>query len=304
MNRVRLLSEELKDINKYPHNIHYTNEDSLVSILMDGYLKGSSYSFTLNKNRTEISTLRRSEDKRLKALKNKDSNKYYEKMKDLSENIGNVKIYLFSERIKSGVRGIRKYPIAEFNVSDIKLLNEYITNLYKIFKIEENNEGVKYEDFKKDFKSFITNIIVEKKLKPDNKKDPKNDEVLNEIGIFLSEKYKIPQNLSGNFRFSILSILRILIRLKNLESQREAEERFYYDSGKRVEGIPVKKEFMKIRFLTYDRDRMEQYREIYPYMVGNKNSVFLKDKIFYKILQETEKKVFRKALYNKKNEEI
>lgn len=278
-----LLTEELKDIDKFPHNVHYTNEERLVYILEDGYLKGSIYDFTLKK-RTEISTLRRSEDRRIKALKKKDPEKHREKMNELSENIGNVKIYLFTDRIKSGARGIKKYPIAEFNVASRNFINEYFIKLYERFSIYSSNEDVEPEDFQKDVENFINNILKNKKEKLETKKSFKEDEDIKKLKEYLNKKYKVENDVFDNSLFFVHNIFNSLVKLKNLHSQRESEERFYY-SHKKSKGIPVKKEFMKIRFLMFDNFEIDNYEKLYSYMI-KRPELFVKDRVFDRIIKE------------------
>ena len=285
-----LLVEELKDIDKFPHNVHYTNENNLVSILRDGYLKGSIYSFTLKKS-SEISTLRRSEDRRIKALKKKDPEKYEEKMEELSENIGSVKIYLFTDRIKSGARGIKKYPIAEYNIADRKFINEHFKVLFEKYQIYQNNKGVELKDFQKDLEGFINNILKNKKGKIETKKTfmySNEDPDMIKIKKYLKDKYKVEEEIVEKVIYFLHSIFNSLVKLKNLHSQRESEERFHYNDDK-IKGIPVKKEFMKIRFLKFYSLETSTYEKLYPYMI-KKPGLFVKDKNFDRIIKDVKRK--------------
>ena len=71
ISKIDLLLEELKDINKSPHNIHYTNIFNIVDILKDGFLKGRKYWHSNYGDYQEIATIRRSEDKRLGSIRKK-----------------------------------------------------------------------------------------------------------------------------------------------------------------------------------------------------------------------------------------
>lgn len=103
MNTIQLL-ESLKDISTSNTLYHHTNIKALLSILRDGFLRGSEYpSNTIKDNpkKVELATMRKATKTNPKVYKN------------LSGSIGNVEIVLFVDRIKSSVRGASVKPIAE-----------------------------------------------------------------------------------------------------------------------------------------------------------------------------------------------
>lgn len=110
----RELLEELSDIPAVGKNIHYTNIEALYYIMKDGKIKGMVYNIASNKavkdNKKEIATIRSSATYEVENS-NKDFN--------LSDNIDNVKITLFTDRILAGVRNAKVDTIAEYPKTNI-----------------------------------------------------------------------------------------------------------------------------------------------------------------------------------------
>jgi len=264
--KLSVLSEELKDINKNPYNIHYTNSNSLLNILKHGYLKGKSYVSFFN-NKAEIATLRRSEDKKLRKLRDSDPDEFRNTMERLSPNIDDVKIYLFTDRIRSAVRGAKKFPISEYNLTDLKYLNILIEKIYNgIFFSDDPTAN--FKEIKKDILELIKD------------KDEKEEEQFNKINKLLSKKYKVNKNSLNVKKDVIYNIIRINKNITNQKGRREAEERFSFD--RKYEGIPAKPEFMKIRFINPYRMNKKYYIELLPFIKNNKK-LFVQDKALEKV---------------------
>jgi len=264
--KLSILSEELKDINKNPYNIHYTSSNSLLNILKHGYLKGKSY-VSFFKNKAEIATLRRSEDKKLRKLRDSDPDEFRNTMERLSPNIDDVKIYLFTDRIRSAVRGAKKFPISEYNLTDLKYLNILMEKIYNgIFFSDDPTAN--FKEIKKDILELIKD------------KDEKEEEQFNKINKLLSKKYKVNKSSLNVKKDVIYNIIRINKNITNQKGRREAEERFSFD--RKYEGIPAKPEFMKIRFINPYRMNKKYYIELLPFIKNNKK-LFVQDKALEKV---------------------
>ena len=264
--KLSILSEELKDINKNPYNIHYTSSNSLLNILKHGYLKGKSYVSFFN-NKAEIATLRRSEDKKLRKLRDSDPDEFRNTMERLSPNIDDVKIYLFTDRIRNAVRGAKKFPISEYNLADLKYLNILMEKIYNgIFFSDDPTAN--FKEIKKDILELIKD------------KDEKEEEQFNKINKLLSKKYKVNKSSLNVKKDVIYNIIRINKNITNQKGRREAEERFSFD--RKYEGIPAKPEFMKIRFINPYRMNKKYYIELLPFIKNNKK-LFVQDKALEKV---------------------
>jgi len=270
-----LLAEELKDINKNPHNIHYSNIRNLIDILKDGYLEGSYYDVSLKRDNPEIATLRRSEDKKISLLRKNNPKKYDDIMFHLSESIDDVKIYLFTDRIRSSVRKIKKYPISEYNISDNETVEKNTKELYEKYEIYPK---VNYNTFKKEIieicKSFLKNADEEKRISFQHEKE-------DEIKKILKEKYGIKNYIFDKYSYVFFDIVFSLKRLRKSYNNREGEERFKYDA-KKSKGIPVNPNFMKIRILKLYPEKIEDYKELINY-INKTPSLFIQDKVLHDI---------------------
>ena len=280
------LTEELKDINKSPHNIHYTSPRGLSQILRTGFLTGPKYSdySSLQPGRGEVATLRRSQDKKLSLhARGNDKRKFQNEveMGDLSENIDGVKIYLFTDRIRTAVKTVKKYPIAEYAVNDNRSFKNHINNIYKelakMKKLTMNEEELK--------QLFILRgaPIIDKLIKQRDTWVGKG--AVADMFAILKNKFDLPDKEDVNIEWYTHKALLCMLSFK--KDRREGEERITYDN-KKSKGIPVKSEFMKIRFVGFEKRYLDYYNKIVPYMKKNRN-LFIVDANFAKIIELVEK---------------
>jgi len=232
------LKEELTDIPASVDNIHYTTIEHLFRILDTGKLIGGKYHISTFKSKKrgipELCTVRSS---RAKELDSKDRS-------TLSDNAsGPVKIYLFTNRILSSVRGIKKAPIAELPIASKNNIDHYKSLFKENFGIDcpviatredsvkisyfpERREGDKYQE-----ETYDKIMDALKKIKLD--KDSKAER----IAIYLNNA------ICDNFA-----------DLKN----RESEERFVFNASN---GIPIKPELMKIEIFPGWEDELDDIVE-------------------------------------------
>jgi len=279
MKRILNIYEELSDINKTPFNIHWTNPHSLIGMFEDGYITGSFYnpSNSLQKNKNEIATLRRSEDKRFSNLKRKGGDFSFE-LENLSSNIDGVKIYLFMDRIKTAVRSVKKYPISEYSVSDLKGFERQIGEIYKrLAKMKALTMNLK--EFKELFKRRGNKIV--ESLKISGLMIRQGSEPVREMFLIIKKEFKLDIDEEENIEWYIRLALKSLQGLK--KNKREGEERITYDIRK-IKGIPIKPEFMKIRFVKVDESKYKDYIKLVPFMEENKK-LFVIDKNFKEVIK-------------------
>ncbi len=277
-----LLKEELKDISKYPHNIHYTNLSSLIEILKTGYLRGNRYMYSANTGKEEVATLRRGEDKTMGVLKRKNEKEHADKMSSLSRNIGDVKIYLFTDRIKAGARGISIKPVAELNIATSDHIDHYLKEIYK--KNLGLKDNPKFEDFcNKVLEIIKKQISINEELSqvpPELLMDKEFDKEM--FGYLKS--FGVSEERYHRAKYTMEKLFPLVMKVsKKYKYSREAEERFAYDK-KKSKGIPVKPEFMKIRITDFNEEHSEKYKKIAVYMKANP-SLFMRGTIFDKIVK-------------------
>lgn len=268
--------EELKDIDKTPLNIHWTNPHNLYGILKDGYIKGNKYNTSLSDySKSEVATLRRSIDKGFTNLQ-RNRTSFEAGVSKLSGNIEGIKIYLFTNRIKSAVKSVKKYPIAELSLMDIKAFERQVRYVYdNIFKGEEDPLPFKEftEFFKKNGNKVLKNIDDDTDIR-------RNRVIIDRMNNRILKKYGVDPSESETADWYVRLALVSLVKMRKIK--REGEERFSYDEEK-TKGIPVKPEFMKIRFMKVDERKVNDYMKLAPYMKQNKN-LFIIDRNYQKIL--------------------
>lgn len=275
--KMTFISEEMKDINKFPFNVHHTNVESMAAIMKSGFLRGSDYGEigTLHSGDREIATLRRSEDKNIASYRDSNPNAYKSKMRNLSMEIEDVKIYLYTDRIKAGARGIKKYPIAELNIYNEKRIRMFLTFLYTDLNAKKN--GTPFNEFSKKLTDKIVSLM--EMYEDGDRKIMSNQKLRDAISSWLRKEFKFKEEKSKDINFKFYDLFNSVAAQQNRLKNREGEERFRYKKDK--DGIPVKPEFMKVRFLEFNKDYLKFYKEIFRYAKDEK--IFFKDKVFKQI---------------------
>lgn len=141
---IQQLQEALTDISTENKLFHYTNINSLISILRHGFLKGFSYpANTTNNKKPEIATIRKAAITDKKVFDN------------LSSSVGSAQFTLYVDRIKASVRNATVKPIAEnpegTKIRMRKILGKIFDEPDKVLRYIEKH----YLDLKKD-ENFIT----------------------------------------------------------------------------------------------------------------------------------------------------
>lgn len=287
---LEFLLEELKEMKKQADFVHHTNIVALYLILKSGYLETNLYDDSISArkdNELEIAVLRRSFDKALSAIKRRSEEEFNRKMSDLSARINGVKIYLYSNRILTSVRGIKKNPISEFNIRHKREFEEGMGRFYRKYNTDD-----KYT--KKDFSRFMENLIKDK-IK--NSKSMKQKEAIKKAS---NDDYFFPEMLSFLKNFELLKeaektsiikydLMRCIIACyySNLPGTigREGEERFRLKDSSN--GIPVNRNYMRIRIYKEFSDEDLNYflknddeRKDFAQMLDKYKSIFLVDKNF------------------------
>lgn len=297
-NKLELLFEALKDMAKDTDTVHYTNFIGLLGILRDGKLKAQNYRDKAKENTVEVAALRRSKDRYLQAMKRNDNERYKKETAELSENVGSIKIYLHSNRIKASLPNVNKKPISEFYIYSVRELD----GIYKkIKKIYEKYDASLSED---KFKSLIKQGLkeVENKIGLENLKNEKK------MGVFIPVVENIVKdaklNISNNDTHNTLlrhwenALHQGRYLFYSSSMGREAEERFTFGekSGKDLKnvGIPVNPLYMKIRIVDTDdlfdefeycknEGLLERFIEMAIELLENikkHEKVFLRDDVF------------------------
>ena len=296
-NKLELLYEALKDMAKDTDTVHYTNFIGLLGILRDGKLKAQNYRDKAKENTVEVAALRRSRDRYLQAMKRNDNERYKKETSELSENIGSIKIYLHSNRIKASLPNVNKKPISEFYKFNVRDFNESSEELIKIFDncdVEITKEKLK-EIVKKGLERIVSVKGVDKIndfIRKDYNEEIKKVYHAYGLKIINADKYNMFeiyfQNLFNQGRYLFYSS----------SMGREAEERFTFGekSGKDLKnvGIPVNPLYMKIRIVDTDdlfdefeycknEGLLERFIEMVIELLENikkHEKVFLRDDVF------------------------
>ena len=289
---LELLYEELSAMNRMIKNVHYTNLSSLEGILSSKKIYGSIYEYSTNKGKSELATLRRSIDKELSnSRRGENSNRYRIKLEKLSGSAGDVKIYLFTDRILAYVRGVRKTPISEYGIETLNKYKDSVKSLYKA-----SNKKISEEQFFNEFKKVakeIGNYL--------DKTEPRGRSIsfINETPEFNSifntflNKYEV--EIKKYHSFFAREIGTYILKLKRGYYQREGEERLQFNDTER--GIPIDPRLMRIRFVGLDmlkdgenpNDIFDDPKDIIKLIKAN-NSVFMKDEMYYKVMKALARK--------------
>lgn len=220
--KLKILLESLRDISTENVLYHGTNFYSLIKILKSGYLKPSSYAYSL-KSSPEIATGRKG------FLNNRSP----------STHIHGVMFHLYPERIIGSKehRDVKKYAISELSILNLRTIesfkkyNNLIKNHYKdIVKIFEKE----YSKYNYQFDTTLLRDMFKKLI----------DKV--------SKKYK--DECSEDDRGDLYTLFNCLVEEKKYKFEREQEERFYFNKKDKVTlsqvdtkyGIKVDPRFMKI----------------------------------------------------------
>lgn len=294
-NKLELLYEALKDMAKDTDTVHYTDLYGLIGILKDGKLKAQNYRDKAKENTVEVAALRRSRDKSLQALSKKDPAEYADRMSELSTNIGFVKIYLHSNRIKAGVRGVKKSSVSEFYKYNVRNFKEISEELIKIF--DRCDVEITEEKLKELVKKGLERLVKVKGLdKLENFVRRDYNEEINKIynAYGLRILGATPrENFKSHFQ-NLFNQGRYLFYAQTMG--KEAEERFSFSdkAGKDLTnvGIPVDPLYMKIRINSpyamdevkdeaSDADDLDMFTKVLTTLRNNiykYNDAFLKDK--------------------------
>jgi len=281
------LYEELKDMNKSPLNVHWTNPIGLLGMLDSGFIKGDPYEddTTLAPKKGEVATIRRSEDKRISSLRGREK-EYKDSLLGLSSSINGVKIYLFTDRIKSAVRGVKKYPISEYGVRERSIVKKSTDMLYE-FYTDFSKGNIDKKEFSKVFSRKVDEFAREVAKK---KKPTFSNEELNKVIAYLNKKFGVEKEMFKGYRDSLEKAIFASDGLSSGKT-REGEERFTYDNEK-SKGIPMKPEFMKIRFMNVLDNYKSHYKKLAQYMKLDEK-MFVKDKNYTKIMEIANEEGFK-----------
>ena len=238
--------------------VHYTNIEGLYGILHSGFINPQRYSVDAltdaNKEsdpwtihtRREIATLRRGIAKEYTSLKKQNKDRYESNLSSLTSNAGKIKIYLFNKNITSKLRGVTKRPIAEFGKGSLQTFNDGVESLY--VALSKTNENLKYDDLKKYLKKMgreISNWSIENSNTYVKSNAPivkeKIDKMIIDLNLDVSKIEHKETDLYGRI-FHLINNLIFFYTGKT----REGEERLTFKDRK-IEGIPVSPEFMKIK---------------------------------------------------------
>lgn len=256
------LKEELKDIPANPDNIHYTNLEGLYYILQTG-LKGQLGGYKTRSQKTKPY------DMELSTVRNSHKITQNEKI-GLSDAAGSdeVKIELFTDRIRAAHRGTRKVPLAELPISQ----KEYLERKEKEFK---QNYGM---DPPRLFKT------------EDALKKP------NVAASMLDAREWADKNIkTANLRLKERAIDDVYWYNKYLKEyysfllKREREERFILKNN-----IPVNPDFMRIT-ITADKELLFKWEEEFLSEVA-KNYLRLIDKHYEVFVDNKKFREFRNYL--------
>lgn len=264
MDKLVSILEELKDINPVVKNVHYTDLFGLYGILNNGILKGQDYWYKASDKKNS--------DFEIASIRNTSQYKYDnasdEVKKELSSSVSFIKINLFTDRIKSGVRGASVKPIAEIpkryleidkkerraieDSIDWFLVSKQIilpADMTKKMFIDGAMEILRKKDLFPDFKYFRDDIfdvgikafsIIAKQLRKDG-------------------SIKVNLRKDGNTKELLLKILdynRESANNFNHIRNRETEERIVVNN-KRT-GIPVNSKFMNIKILNFTDEKFKK----------------------------------------------
>lgn len=244
--------------------VHHTSLEALAGILESGMLRPNIYPVSSrsgiiggDRKDYELATLRRSVDrnissiKKLKKFKGRGSEgeeTYREKLGDLTENSGDIKIYLFNRTITSKLRGVSKKPISEYGKENEILVNGAIFKLYRVMKTYKDVEKRKVEKFLNDYRKDIAEIYNARIRPWDRAERIENSrkqyfEELVSVFDFKGEEDKIKESYE-NLSREITNAERSFKK-----GTREGEERIIF-KDKKTGGVPVSPEYMKIRIIT------------------------------------------------------
>lgn len=234
-----LLLDELKDVPVRTVLYHGTNIEYFLSILDDGYLKGSFFDTkSTSNNYSELATSRKAGITSIENLKNEQLKE--KKKKELSYNIGFVRFNLFKDRIVSSLRGVTTKPIAEIPKG---ILENMKSNL-KFFS--DKFVGRKTIDIVRELLDSYRNF---------NKKNSEPEPAI-DFSTHLQKKYAyrttdfsdyLQKKYNQEDKVKIYNLVYDLKTLNDYLINREFEERFVF-KGKN-KSIPLKKEYMEIEFL-------------------------------------------------------
>lgn len=262
---LELLMEALKEMNKQADFVHYTNLEALYKMLKGGSIASRSYVDTVGgkEDEREIAVLRRSIDKGLSYLKKKDEAKYDDKMRGVSENISGVKIYFYSNRILTSLRGVTKNPVSEYNIF---YKRQYETEMKSFFK-EFRNKQFGFDE--EDYISYGLELLREASKTIQVKSSKELFELVKTPNFFIKTVEKFLKKFSLFSEYADLEGDSKNVKLLNAKRRevrdklarilasglyslypstvgREGEERFRF-KGK-IYKIPFDKDYLRIRF--------------------------------------------------------
>jgi hypothetical protein len=237
--------------------VHHTSLIGLMGILEDGNLTAFKYSTDSNpefneyfgNREREVAVLRRSIDRNIKTELKKDEERGKERLDSLTAGAGSgeVKIYLFNKNITSKLRGTTQRPISEYAKSYLEDFERMYENFYTTFA--KMNTDVSYFQLKKEMKTLGKRLGM---YKVRTKKT-----ITAESRYFLDEVKKVMMKLDlkiqntdkkpKEFFNRVYGLIKSLIYVYSTgDRHREGEERIVLKNPK-IPGIPVSKEFMKIK---------------------------------------------------------
>jgi len=218
------LKEELSDIPAEAENIHYTNLFKLYKILESGKLNGVSDYFVT----TNISDIKGRKPELCTIRKRNISDKARSELSYGAS--GGVKFSLFTKRIMTSIRGVKKEPIAEAP----KLILTDLKNTAKEFK----------KDYKLDLPFFVDRKSDFNKVNPWTMeiKDVKKSKVPE---IVKAWDFVQKHNLDAKAITLILVANRLLVSYYKQVQERETEERFILPDG-----LPIDPKYMTIEIIS------------------------------------------------------
>ena len=249
-----LLKNLTEEIAMRSEVVHHTTLEALAGILDFGIIMPNIYAVSSrsgiiggDRKDRELATLRRSVDRGFTQIRKKSEENYKEKLEDLTENSGDVKIYLFNRNITSKLRGVSKKPISEYGKENEILVNGAIFKLYRVMKTYKDVEKRKVEKFLNDYRKDIAEIYNARIRPWDRAERIENSrkqyfEELVSVFDFKGEEDKIKESYE-NLSREITNAERSFKK-----GTREGEERLIFKS-RDIRGIPVSPEFMKIRII-------------------------------------------------------
>jgi hypothetical protein len=250
-----LLKNLTEEIAMRSEVVHHTTLEALAGILDFGIIMPNIYAVSSrsgiiggDRKDRELATLRRSVDRGFTQIRKKSEENYKEKLEDLTENSGDVKIYLFNRNITSKLRGVSKKPISEYGKENEIRVKDATFMLYRVMRTYKAVDKKRVEKFVGDFRKDISEIYSVKSRtagraeRIGNSKKEFFKEISSAFGFDDNEKNKIEKY------FDELAGEIIRAERDHKEGTREGEERLIFKS-RDTRGIPVSPEFMKIRII-------------------------------------------------------